>query len=99
MTDCYKVTAIYDSHLNTTIQAIRKANYNLIVFHIFIYSALSISRGIFVRRTQKRRSIARPLGRGVECIFLVHSLNNVLDFFLSFCVQYRVLFDRDLTRV
>ena len=48
----------------------------------------------FLQRTQKRPPIARPYGRAMVGLFRVHNLNTVLAFFLSYCVQYRVILDR-----
>ena len=37
--------------------------------HLSLYSALLISRGIFPPKKSERHLIARPLGRGIRCIF------------------------------
>ena len=72
------------------------------IFYLFasekihhIYSAFSISRGIFITKTpgKKRRLAARPQGRGIGCLLCVHSLAKVLDVFLSYWFHYHVIFD------
>ena len=40
-----------------------------------------------------------PKGRDMGCLLWVYVLNHSLAFSLSHCVQYRVIFDRDILRV
>ena len=51
----------------------------------------------FVQRTEETPYIGRTQGRGMEWILWVHSLNKVLAFFLSYYVQYHVIFYRDIS--
>ena len=53
----------------------------------FLYLAAS-----FPRRTKKRTPHS-PYGRGMLCLLWVHILNNVLDSFCLYCVQYCVISD------
>ena len=59
-----------------------------------IYSALAISRGHFYFNNLRKTAIARPLGRGMAVLREFEIWSKLL-----YCVQYRVILCRDISRV
>ena len=53
----------------------------------------ALMRNHYRSRIKKNRPV------GMRSLFWIHRLNTVLAFFLSNCVQYRVIFDRGMFRV
>ena len=75
----------------------------LLVFLVFICHihqwTLSIYRGIYSPKHPEKIPLSSPLRAMYVVSFWVHNLNKLSACFHSYCAQYRVRFDRDISRV
>ena len=67
--------------------------------HDQLVQSLSIYRGHFPLKTHETHPIARPWRRGMGCSSWMQSLTGVLPLQLLCHAQYRVVYNRDISRV
>ena len=72
---------------------------NWVCRHERHYGTLSITRGIFSLKNSKKAHHSSPVRARYGRLLRGHSLDKFLTFFFSYCVQCRVIFDREISRV
>ena len=63
-----------------------------------LYCTLSISRGIISPKNTEKTPHSSPVRTRYGWLLWVHSLNEVVAFFFSYCGQNRVIIDHDISR-
>ena len=66
---------------------------------MYWFKALSISRGVVSSKNPEKRPHSSPVKTRYGVFLWVHCLYKLLTFFPSYCVQHRIIFDRDISRV
>ena len=66
-------------------------------YHAHYDVIVMISRCLFSKHS--RRPTARSFGQGLGCLLRVNCLHKIFALLISYCVQYRVIFDRDISLV
>ena len=72
---------------------------NGLPLHCTPYSALPISRGHFSPNNSRKTPIVRPLGRNMGCLLWVQSLAEVSHSKMLYCVQYRAILHRYISKI